>query len=306
MDNTVISISDKNPEFIEWQKLSVDKFCKDAQYIVFNNAIDKNIRNKINETCQNLGVSCVEIDGDYSKDGSNRHADAMRTVWNQHLKNINGNLLWIDNDMFLISDFDLQNMGEKYDVGYSPIYRKDNSIECMWAGVLFFNLETMDRGIDFSITTIEGFKTDTGGMTYHYIHKHPEYRKIIIQNHTIYDFDDHNLKTQLNGCTGYIEFVDGKPVKEYCSKRFFPYEKENDNYLEEYFREYNTHKEIVEKFKFPKPYDFDLLKPVDGEYFLFHFKSASWADRYGDGNNSHAQQKKDATMKLLGIEKKNG
>lgn len=301
MSNTIIAISDRHPEFIKWQKFSIQKFCKNAEYIVFNNASDNAIRSEINKICSNLGVKCIEIKGDYSKNTSNRHVEAMNSIWRNHVKNMSGNLLWIDGDMFIISEIDLDNFGKQYDIGYSPIYRDNNSIECMWTGALFFNMDTIDKEIDFSIATIHGFTTDTAGATYHYLLKHPEYRKMYITTNSIYDFDENNLKAQLNGCTGYIEFVNGVPKKEYCSKRFFPYEKESDHYLEEYAQEYAEHKQIIEKYGFPKPYDFDLLKPDGGEYFLFHYKSASWADRYGGGNNLHTQQKKDATMKLLGI-----
>lgn len=304
MDKTIIAIHDRHPEFIEYQLFSIEKFVKgEARYVVFNNASDPNIRKEINDLCRDLHIECIQLNGDYSKDISNRHMNAMKTIWGSYVKDMSGLLLWMDGDMFIVNSLDIESVAFHCEIAYSPIYRNNNKIECMWTGVLFFNLDVVDRSVDFSITTIDGFRTDTAGATYHYLKAHPEYRMGYLDTLSIYEWDGSLLRTQLNGCTGYVDFIDGKPSRNYCEGRFFPYEDQDPEYLNSYMAQYDEHKRIIAENGFPKPYDFDLMKfHGDDKSTFYHFKSSSWHDRYGDGKNSHTYLKKEATKKFLGLE----
>lgn len=302
MIKKIIAIADRYPEFIEYQYASVKKYAVGKpEYIVFNNAADSKIRDEINNTCNKLKIKSHELLGNYGGHSSPIHAEAMNTIWDKYLKEETGSVLWIDGDMFLISKIDIEELAKNYDIGYSPIFRDGWNIECMWTGVLFFNLDTISKDIDFSITHINGYDTDTAGMTYYYLKKYPDYRKMFFGVDSIYDFNDKELKTALNGCSGYVNFVDNIPDREPI-KRLFPYEEEDDNYWEKYRLRFETHKNIIKKYLFPKPYDLDLIR-IEGKNkpFLFHYKSASWAERYGDGTNEHSINKKESLRKLLDI-----
>jgi len=301
METKIISIADRYPEFIEYQNISIKKYVEgDYRYVVFNNAADNRIRSEINSACEKLDIEHYELFGNYNTHSSPIHAEAMNSIWNGYLSDKKGCVFWLDGDMFFISSINIGNLAKDYDIGYSPIYRDGYNIECMWTGVLFFNLDTIQRDIDFSLTNINGFNTDTAGMTYWYLKKYPDYRKAYFSVNTIYYFDDKVLITALNGCSGNINFTNNIPDEKYCDNRLFPYEKEDDNYLENYRRIYEQHKVIVKEYSFPKPYDFDLIRieGTDNE-FIFHYKSASWHERYGDGYNAHSISKKESLKNLI-------
>ena len=104
----------------------------------------------------------------------------------------------------------------------------------------------------------------------------------------------------------FLKYENGIPDAPPSLTRFFPYQLENKDYLLDYIAEYDEHKSIIEKYGFPKPYDFDLIKKEgDKQSFIFHYKSASWHDRYGDGYNSHSFNKKLSLKRLLKIEDEN-
>lgn len=305
MDTRVISIADRYPEFIEYQYESVkNNIGKKTKYTVFNNAADNNIREKIDKVCESLGVESYMVYGDYTKNSSPIHADAMNAIWRYYLNTKKEGILWIDGDMFFINPIDIETLLEKYDLGYCPVYRKENTIECMWTGVLFFNLYTIQRNIDFSLTVIDNIQTDTAGMTYWYLKQYPLYRKVYFRTLTLYDFDENNISTELNGCTEKRLYIENGKPNEIISGRVFPNEKNRKKYTEYYYKEFEEHKEIVNKYGFTKPYSFDLIKKEgDKKSFLYHYKSASWHERYGYGKSQHFNEKNIATERLLGIRK---
>jgi len=294
----ITTVVDKNEDFIEWQYKSIKKFVKgnDVEYIVFNNANNDNQREKINNICNNLKIKVIDLYVNYSLDFSQIHAEAMNQMW-QHLKNENGFLFHFDSDMFFVSEINFEQIGKNYDVSYIPQYRDNFNVKYMWAGIFFLNLNTINKNIDFSIC-YNGDKTDSGGATQYFLQNN--YIELYSKFCTIMDFDENKLDTSLNGCTEFIKFTNNVPDKKYCDTRFFPHEKENINYLEDYRLEYDKHKELVNKYSFPKPYIFDLIK-FDGEkdYFIFHYKSANWLDRYGNGLSDHATTKKESLKKML-------
>jgi len=305
METRVISIADRYPEFIVYQHESIKKFLdKSVKYTIFNNAANLTIRDKINSVCEKLGIEVHNIYCNYNQHTSPIHAEAMNSIWKNFLSDKKCGVLWFDGDMFLISDIDIEFLTENYDMGYSPIYRgKEWEIECMWTGILFFNMYTLDRNIDFSLTEINGYRTDTAGFTYWYLKAHPEYRRTYFRVLNLEDFEENNLFTELNGCTSnMLDFIDGKPLGK-IERKIFPYEKEDENYISNYKKEYDEHKKIALEYNFPRPYSFDLIKLWQQEKsFLFHYKSGSWNGLYGDGKNKYATEKKEAIRNLLEID----
>lgn len=297
----IVSIADKYPEFIKYQYHSIKKYLSpDVDYLVFNNAVNPIIRESINNICKNNNINAINIFLKYDSQGSINHAGALNKIWQEYLSKMNEPILLIDGDIFFINNLNLQEISENYDYGYSPIYRDGGKIETMWSGMFFFNLPKIEKDIDFSITAINGIKTDTSGMTYYYIKKHFDYRKILFRVPAIYSFDNGYLKTEMNNSTGYIEFFNNLPIKEYCEGKLFPHEKENPYYMNAYLKEFSEHMDIIKKYNFPSPYNFDLVK-IEGQEksFAFHYKSASWGKIYGDGNNEYSVLKKRALEKLL-------
>jgi hypothetical protein len=296
---TIASIYDKNEDFIELQYNSIKRFIEgDVEYIVFNNSSDAERRNKITHICSSLGIKSFELTINHFLPPSHIHACAMNQMWQSYLSKLDGLLMCMDSDMFFISELDIEEIGNNYDVGYIPQYRNNFSSVYMWAGMFFLNLDTIDKNIDFSICNI-GEMTDSGGATYYFL-KEKDYRKLYFRFCHIKDIEEDTLITDLNGVTGFVRFTNDIPEREYCTKKFFPHEKENLNYMEDFGNEYLEHKQLIEKYSFPRPYSFDLLKIENQKKsFMFHYKSANWEELYGDGKNSYSIMKKESLRKML-------
>lgn len=79
-------------------------------------------------------------------------------------------VLFLDSDMFLIDEFDI----EEYmnDAIIAGLPQKRRHVTYMWNGIMFFNMPKIeDKNIDFSDGMVDGEMTDVGGQTYWYFKK---------------------------------------------------------------------------------------------------------------------------------------
>lgn len=300
MFTTISTLADQHPDFIEYQNASIRRYVKGKyEHLVFNNARNKEMRENINAVCDKLEIKAIELQCNYSQPGSIIQAEAMNKAWERYLKNRPGCSLWIDIDMFFISSINIGKLAENYDIGYIPIYRNNFGLECMWAGIIFLNTDIIDKSIKFDKKRINNTLTDAGGSTYYYLKKHPDYRKLYFAADSIWEVEDGEIKTNLNHCSDYVfiqnDFINREPVK-----KLFPHEKENDNYWEKYRKRFKNHENIIEKYSFPEPYYFDLIRiEEDDSPFIFHYKSASWHRKYGVWKNKYSTDKKEALKRFL-------
>jgi hypothetical protein len=144
-----------NPIFIEIQYHTLKKYMKcDYEFIVFNDAKsfpdftnggDISIREKIQKTCENLNIECINIDNsDHSKNKNSaiRCADANNFILNFQKENPNYKYLVIDSDMFLISDF----YGSEFDSFDCAIVLQERSpIKYFWNGIYYFDFTRMQN-----------------------------------------------------------------------------------------------------------------------------------------------------------------
>ena len=76
-------------------------------------------------------------------------------------------VLFLDSDMFLIDDFDIEDYMKDASIAGLPQVR--GHVTYMWNGIMFFNMPKIeDKDIDFSDGIVEGEMTDVGGHTYLY------------------------------------------------------------------------------------------------------------------------------------------
>ena len=284
---TIATLVDKNEDFIKLQYNSIKRFVKnDVKYIVFNNASTETQRDIVSRACDELGVECFNIYSNYSLDFSQIHAMALNTAWRVCLSHIKGTLMFLDSDMFFIKDTVIGNFD--FDVAYIPQYRDNGEVEYMWAGLFILNMDTINTNIDFSICNINGDRTDSGGGTYYFL-KDSNYKKIYLRFSHLADIpSEEELLIDINGCSGLL-----KVSKLDSSAVFSPHEVA----ARQIYKDYLKHLELIEKYAFPKPYIFDLIrKEPDGNYFLFHFKNGNWGPQY---NPEHLSLKKAALIKML-------
>ncbi len=131
--NTLIFTTAFNrPEFIELQHKLFKKFMKDEfEYIVFNDANNKDSEEEINKVCRRLGIQCVKIpqsihtqpylkraDGDSFPIPNIRNCHAVQWAWDHYILQHNDVVLLVDSDMFLIRPFSLQETLQEYDLAY--------------------------------------------------------------------------------------------------------------------------------------------------------------------------------------------
>ena len=120
---TIISIFDKNEDFIKLQYESILKHVKgDYEYIVFNNASTEEQSHNVQKTCDELNIECIRINVSYTQSPSYIAGEAL----NQSFKYLSDKIVFkIDSDMFFISDinlFDICNNNDLFYIETSHVY----------------------------------------------------------------------------------------------------------------------------------------------------------------------------------------
>ncbi len=188
-----------NPEFIEMQYLLLKKFMiGDYDFTVFNHAKDypdcsnyhdtsNDYRTKIRQTCEKLNIPCVDIIDSpwYMGCPSSGTAAAMNYILDNYHKQTPGKYFLIDSDMFLVRPMHT-NKYDEYDAVYRTCYR--NEYRYMWNGIYYFNTENMKnlnlvdwRQFKYTDTNPHpgyGYWTDTGGLTYPWVHQEAPKHKV--------------------------------------------------------------------------------------------------------------------------------
>src|SRR4051812_18542709 len=123
MKVTFFTLANIRPDFIEIQYRSIKKFVKDAdvEYVIFNNASENRNRfNAIEAVCKSLGVTTKKVRQtmNYENDASAFVGACMNSIWQDDLRKRKDLLVYIDSDMFLIDDFNVNKMMEGYDFAF--------------------------------------------------------------------------------------------------------------------------------------------------------------------------------------------
>ena len=171
----VITAVVNNPTFIEIQYHTLRKYLKGVnayEFIVFNDAKDfpdftndgdLTIRLKIKETCQALGIQCIDIPNDHHQTqlkSAIRCADSMNYMLRYQLAHPDKYLL-LDSDMFLIADLDITKYFS-YDCAVLLQSRPDWQLNYIWNGIYYFDIPKMKHL--HLMNWNEGGGGDVGGM----------------------------------------------------------------------------------------------------------------------------------------------
>ena len=162
------------PDFVVIQSVLFKKFLKnDYKFHVVDDSVDPEVSEQFEVACSLNGCEY------YRKPRNNlrlnpAQACAHTVQWtydNIICKNhTNDIVLFLDSDMFLIDDFDVQSYMEDTIIAGLPQVR--GHVTYMWNGIMFFNMpKIIDKNIDFSDGVVEGEMTDVGGHTYWYFLK---------------------------------------------------------------------------------------------------------------------------------------
>lgn len=279
----IISIFDKHHDFIKLQYESIKKHIKsDYEYIVFNNASNKDQENLNKKTCEDLNIKCIRININYSNDPSNVAGNAL----NEAFKFLKNDLVFkIDSDMFFISDINLQSLFDESDLLYVPNYRSDYKPNIMWSGVFGINMKKIEIDLDFRPKIIVP-NSDTFGQSI-LLTSNQKYVKKLFELHNIFDLDNGILSGSLNtDCV--VKFENDRMML--IEKEYYPLNNEKN-----YVLKFNNILNLLQSYNFPKPYNVDFIE-LDNKDFIIHFKSSNWCPWY---NDTYVNEKKKSLINFL-------
>lgn len=159
------------PDFVPLQNKLFKKFLKNQyRFHVVDDSVNDDIQKKFEYICNYNNIEY------YRKPPSNirmnpAQACAHTVQWtydNLIVKNHSEDIvLFLDSDMFLIDDFDVEKYMEDAIIAGLPQIR--GHVTYMWNGIMLFNMPRIkDKNIDFSDGMVDGEMTDVGGNTYWY------------------------------------------------------------------------------------------------------------------------------------------
>jgi hypothetical protein len=208
----VITHAYKRPDFIALQEKTFRAFLKDDyEFVVFNDATDRDIFLLIQETCAKFNLRCIPIPQEIHAspylprvpgEAYDHPVIKCANVVQYSLDRIgfdhDGLVMIIDSDMFLVNDLNVAEHMQGCDISGLPQSR--GHVEYIWNGIVFFNMQTMPakKEISFNSGMIEGQSCDVGGETYYYFRNHPEVRLEFIKNHMYVASHMHEEKSKFH------------------------------------------------------------------------------------------------------------
>ena len=159
------------PDFVKLQQQLFKKFLKNEYtFHVVDDSVDERISTEFKWVCKTHDVI------HYRKPPTDKpmnpaQACAHTVQWtydNLIRKNHSEDIVFfLDSDMFLIDEFDIEEYMSDAIIGGLPQQR--GHVTYMWNGIMFFNMHYIeDKDIDFSDGVVDGEMTDVGGHTYWY------------------------------------------------------------------------------------------------------------------------------------------
>jgi hypothetical protein len=183
------------PDFIPLQQRNFSSLFKDDfEYIVFNNAVDKNNDLKIKEVCEQIGVRCIDIEKRKLEHPSISHAAAIDWSFHEYIKHDTNTIAVIlDSDMFMINEFSIIDYLYGYDIA---AIIQNRHITYLGPAIMFFNLDTLPNKneMSFMCGDIEGARADVGGRLYYWLKNNPELKIRYMSTNGIICLKNNNLQ----------------------------------------------------------------------------------------------------------------
>lgn len=179
------------PEFVKYQHTFFQKnLLDDYEFIIFEDSPNPAVSAQIKSECEKYGVAYIhiprsEFDTPKFLPGSSyvglhspsfECAVATQYIYDNYVVSSNDICLILDNDIFLIAPFSIENYIGSNAFAYRIQERANSiaSVTYMLPNFIFFNPPFMSEkeSLSFNMGTIAGVNTDTGGYTYYYLQDH--------------------------------------------------------------------------------------------------------------------------------------
>tara|TARA_Y100000004_G_scaffold181084_1_gene226388 strand:- start:17 stop:778 length:762 start_codon:yes stop_codon:yes gene_type:complete len=164
------------PDFVSIQNQLFKKFLKnDYKFHIVDDSVDSTIAKQFETICSLNQLEYYKTPKKLEHSNpSTKVGNVIQWVFDEIIKkNYSSDIVfWLDSDMFLIDEFDIEDYVSDCVIAGLPQVR--GHIKYMWNGIMFFNmpkLMALDPNIKFNIDNIDGYELDTGGETYHYFKK---------------------------------------------------------------------------------------------------------------------------------------
>lgn len=199
----IFTYSFNRPDFLETQYLTFKRFLKEEyDFIVFNDASDKILREKINQTSKKLNLKCIDIPqeihykGKYTKlnslplnNASIRNSNVVQWSLDHFGFKHNDILFLIDSDLFLTRPFSIRKHLENYDISaWLRTSFSSNNIKFLWIGLVFLNMNKIaGKKINFGCGYINEHLVDAGGFTYYFLKNYSDLKINEIKKNSLRD-----------------------------------------------------------------------------------------------------------------------
>lgn len=204
----IITHNYNRPDFIELQYKTFKKFLHDDyEYIVFNDAQDNDLMNKIDAMCAHYNIKSIRIPqeihsqpylprqpNDNLNRANIRHANCIQysldTIGFDH----NGIVFIIDSDMFPIRPFSIADYMKDKDIAAFMNKPRGINYICPAFCILSMNKLPDKKTLNFNVCKINGLDVDSGGFTYYYLANHPELKVEhinVLYSHQLFLGDSH-------------------------------------------------------------------------------------------------------------------
>jgi len=177
---SVYVVHSNRHDFIPLQHRTLTKFLAPPfEMVVVNNARETADRAQIDDQATELGLNVINVHSDtpFSLCGLH-HADALNHVWQNHARHLDGFVMLMDGDMFLLSEFNIPGyMGDHPIAG--AYQRRATKYHYITPAIVILNPSLLPNSdmMNWAGTCVEGVHLDTGGGLYNYLTMHPEIKQ---------------------------------------------------------------------------------------------------------------------------------
>lgn len=168
MSVKIFTFAFNRPDILKLQIDSIRKNLKnDHEIIVIHDSRNDQYVSEFSTISDTIGVKYYHLNSEHGKNPSVYHAESLGWAYNSLVKNkfTDDIIMFLDHDMFLVEELDIENEMKNCDVMGVLQFRED--VKYLWPGLFIFKQKSISEiDFDFNPQVVRGNRVDTGGGTY--------------------------------------------------------------------------------------------------------------------------------------------